>query len=279
MNKKVSNLLKTLFFILFLTNFCALGWFYHLLDLKTLKLQNLETHLQSSEKEIEHLHNQLLKKQTESLQKQSLLQIEFLLRQAQWQLDVLGQVHIAKKYLQLAKALSQERHWSVLAEHIQSDLLELKKITFTSSATLVYTISKLQNHLENKMQLTEKTLPLQSHSQTLNHPLLETLKPFVRIERYQANTQKVFSPNQVDDILKNILALLPQIQFLGITHQEKVYQVLVENLKKNLELLPFSNEFQADIQTLQSYQFKLKKHISLQSRAIIEQMIKDEGVL
>ncbi|HBB52490.1 MAG TPA: hypothetical protein DCZ80_01135 [Legionellales bacterium] len=278
-----SYLFKSFIILLFLINLCGLGWVYHLLDLKTLKLQNLESHLLRSQKEIDDLQNQnlkmqndLLKKQAHSLQKQSLYQIEWLVRQAQWQLDVLGHVHLAKKYLSFAKAISQEQHWSILEENIHADIQKLNSIALTSSSKLVNTISNLQNRLEKKMQMQEKSIHLQPHTQNPNHPLLKTLEPFIKIERYQSNVQKVFTPNQVDDILKNSLALLPQIQFLGITHQDKVYQVLVQNLEKNIALLNFANDFQTDIQALKSYQFKLAEHVTLNSYATVEQLIKNE---
>jgi hypothetical protein len=286
MNKPAQSssfLFKSFMILLFLINLGGLGFVYHLLDLKTLKLQNLESHLLRSQKNIDDLQNQnlkmqndLQKKQEISLQTQGLYQIEWMIRQAQWQLDVLGQVHVAKKYLEFAKSISHEKQWTVLEESIKTDITQLDAIALTSSTQLVDTISHLQEGLENKVQMQEKSIHLQTSNKTPEHPIIKTLAPFIKIERYQSNTQKIFTPNQVDDILKNALALLPQIQFLGITHQDKLYQRLVQNLEKNLELLSFSNDFQTDVQTLKSYRFRLQEHLTLNSYATIEQLIQNE---
>ncbi len=280
--KKSSYLFPTFISMFCIGNLLGLAYLFHTQELLTLKLsqakeinQQFQNELTSLNQQNQNLEN-LLKQNTQNAEKKLVLyQVESIIDNAKVQINQLSDVRNATKQLTFAKQLATKHQWSELQDSLESDLQTLKQVEMTSPEVLIQTLSSLQIQLERNLK-TQKNLVTRQSPMPAPTKWQKTLAPFIQISRYQQPYEKVVTPNDTQAVLMNALSLIPQLQYAGIHHQEKVYQALLQELSRLLNLTNQDSTTQELLSTLQTYHFRVNQPLEFQSTVLIAQMIESE---
>lgn len=260
--------------LLTLANLCGLGYFYHRYTYQSVINQH---QIQTNQAAIQNIEQQLQQK-TPNIQKIfALYHIENLIGQAQFQINHLNNIHVARQYLKFAEQMAQEKHLQSLEEVIQNDLQTLSQIHLSQPAKLIFTLNQIQQQLEN-LQENKSFVQSQSSGSSPLPMWAKNLRPLIQIDRYQVPSSTIYAPTEQAKIIQEALALILPIQYAALHQQQKSYQEYLHQLSILLERLPPDEVIQKSFQTLLNQHFKIEKPIDFQSYQQVHQLIQNENL-
>jgi len=213
----------------------------------------------------------------------SLLKIEWLLQQAQWQLNVLKQPRYAKSYLKQAAKLANHLGFHDIVDSIHHDLTHLKQENITPTHQILDIILDLQQLLDTLGNLNLQTTTEPSTTDINNiHPRLQTitnlLKPFIKIEHYHQTPTKILTPDDKIVVLQNLKLILAEIQYAALSGQQHVFQQLTATFEQEAKILDDKDRLDANIDKLKAIHLGLEKPFHLSSLSMTQQLIKESKV-
>ena len=232
----------------------------------------------SMENELASLKNSLTQM---TLQKNDneLMRIEWLLHQAEWQINVLKQVRYSKAYLRQAKKIALAKDFHSVADAIQQDLMTLKQAGITPMHQILSQILELKQKLDDLNPLPVKAMVQTSKVDTPPHlqAAISLLKPFIKIEHYHETPQKFLTAEDQTIIIQNLELLLAEIQYAAISSQQHLFEQLLELFTKEAQVLDTNANLAPLIIKLKTSKFKLSHPIHLTSLSIVQQLLQEKS--
>ena len=202
--------------------------------------------------------------------------VKWLIQQAKWQVNILSHPQTAQQLLRLAKEMSQNHHWSALEESIDKDISTIDQLQLTPPTSLISQVNQIKTSLS---PIQPVNTFIQSDSDVQVTPLPEYLKlftPFIKIDRIHNSDLKIYSPAHQFQILSNMQLLLSEIQYAGITHQQQLFQDLVNQFEHEwlmiAEHFPDTN-LNKPIEDLKKDLFELAQPVNFESFSEINYLI------
>jgi hypothetical protein len=281
--KRTPSLLLGATVLFCLLNLFGLLYLYHQQQLETVKIKALKTNLNMAfDSSIQSVQNQqnMITNDLQVIQKKLnrphhaqtyLLQIKWLIQQAKLQLNIIYQPQAAITLLNFAHHISQKNQWDTLNEALLQDINHIKILNLTPPQTLIQHIETIKTSI---LAITPK-LQFAAKSETKNKlPLyLDTLKPFIQIEKIHKSHPSIIPPTEQVVILQNMLLLLPQIQMAGISHHQELFKLLINELQQQWSLIADkfpSSVMNETLEKLDTEQFILDKPMTLESFAAVK---------
>ena len=208
-----------------------------------------------------------------------LLRIEWLLHQAEWQINVLKQVRYTKAYLRQAKKIAQAKDFHSVADAIHQDLMTLKQAGISPLHQILSQILELKQKLDDFNPMPVKAMVQTTQSDTPSHlqAAITLLKPFIKIEHYHETPQKFLTAEDQSIIIQNLELLLAEIQYAAISSQQHLFEQLLELFSKEAQLLDTNANLRPLIIKLKASKLKLSHPIHLTSLSIVQQLLQDKS--
>lgn len=204
-----------------------------------------------------------------------LLRIEWLLSQAEWQLNVLKQVRYSKAYLRQAKKMASSQDFHSLADAIHQDLMNLKQAGITPLDQILSEISAIKQQLDDLNPLPVKAIapPTTDDVSPKIQSAITILKPFIKIEHYHETPQKFLTAEDQAIIIQNLELLLAEIQYAAITSQQALFKQLLQLFEKETQVLDAKTTLNPMITKLKNKKLQLAHPIQLKSLSIVHQLL------
>lgn len=257
----------------------------NILRLNLLRATDLKSQILSSVERQSNLETEVIKLKKNlaqiTLQKHdnALLRIEWLLHQAEWQLNVLKQVRYSKAYLHQAKKIALSKDLHSVADALHQDLMNLNQSGITPLDQILSTIVALKQKLDDANPIPIKAAApiLTQASPTTIQSVIAILKPFIKIEHYHETPAKFLSAEDQSIIIQNLELLLSEIQYAAISAQPTLFKQLLSMFEKEAALLDLNPSLSPWIATLKTTQLRLPHPIHLKSLSMVQELIQEKS--
>ena len=205
-----------------------------------------------------------------------LLRIDWLLHQAQWQLNILKQMRYSKAYLHQAKKIALSSDLHQVADAIHQDLMRLKQVAVTPLDHILSDMMTLKQQLDDLNPVPIKaTVPVifePEQSSTMTS-VINLFKPFIKIEHYHETPAKFLSADDQRIIIQNLELLLSETQYAAISSQATLFKQLVSMFEQEAQVLDAYPSLRTSIIKLKASQLQLPPIIHLTSLSMVQELL------
>lgn len=235
-------------------------------QLETLEQQNIkqeQTRFAQMTAEIKQINQSL---QSISKPRTQIEDLQWLIQEADWQLNLFHRLDLSQHLLKLALKLAQTENWQGLSQALAADLKQLSLIELSSSHEIIEVCAQLQTQLKPLIATTPIQLNQTEDAQLPKY--VQVFKPYFQIERYANVSPKILPPNRQNQIIAELNLLLPGIQTAALTHQQALYDELLQQFQQSWESLKATQnvpKIDKLLAQLQNYKISLTRPIRFQA--------------